>query len=79
MTREEDIKALTAKTKQVCELALDGTDHLVALEALLSAFATIASTHSCCTATAARLAGAVAINLQQLAGASVLPPSQRMH
>lgn len=44
----EDVKKLVADTKVVGEAAASVGDHKAALQALLSAYCTIASAHPCC-------------------------------
>lgn len=79
MTREQELALLIATAQKAGEAALEQGSHALAIQALLSAFATIATSHSCCTTTAARLAQAVANNLHQRALARTQPASNQVH
>lgn len=49
------LQQMNAATKSVIDMSMSLGDHDMALTALLSAYATIADAHPCCTETCARM------------------------
>lgn len=79
MSRAEHIAKAARLADKLGNLALEQGDHALALDALITAFASIAAAHPCCVQESARVADAVAHRLQQLASVRMQPTSQRIH
>lgn len=73
--RKESIKRLADKVLHAAE----GESHTLLLEALLTAFVTVAETHSCCTQIAAYAAELAAERLQAAADAAARPEGVPLH
>lgn len=79
MSREEHVRQSVQLAGQLADLALAQGDHVLALDALLTAYGAIASAHPCCIESASRVAEALSHRLRQIASVSQLPPSPHVH